>query len=153
MQLKLLHPGSASRGPLDEAARDYLGRVGKRARAVEVFVKASRREDVDAALSEEAGRLLESVGPRDVVVALDRDGEPWSSEALAERLGGWLMAGPPAVCFLVGSARGLDPALRASCRIRWSLGPLTLPHDLARVVLWEQLYRAFTIREGAPYHK
>lgn len=153
MQLKLIHPGSAARGPLDEAARDYLGRVGKRVRASEVFVKPSRREDGPAALGDEATRIAETLGPRDIVVALDREGEPWTSEGLAGHLGGWLVAAPPAVCFLLGSARGLDLALRASCRHRWSFGPLTLPHDLARVVLWEQLYRAFAIREGAPYHK
>ncbi len=153
MQLKLIHPGSASRGPLDEAARDYLGRVGKRTRVHEVFVKASRRDDGPAALAEEAARISEAIGPRELVVALDREGEPWTSERLAVHLGGWLLAAPPAICFLLGSARGLDPGLRSSCRHRWSFGPLTLPHDLARVVLWEQLYRAFAIREGAPYHK
>lgn len=153
MLIRLIHPGSAARGPLDEAARDYLGRVRKRAKTEEVFVKASKRPDTAAALAEEADRIRAVIGPRDLVVALDRTGRPLSSEDLARSLGDWLLDAPPAVNVLLGSAAGLDPGLVAAAAVRWSFGALTLPHDLARVVLWEQLYRAFTIREGGPYHK
>jgi 23S rRNA (pseudouridine1915-N3)-methyltransferase len=151
--LRLVHPGSAARGPLDDAARDYLGRVRKRVKAEEVFVKASRRPDPAAALAEEAERLRAVIGPRDLVVALDRTGRILSSEDVAAALGAWLLDAPPAVNVLLGSASGLDAGVVAAATVRWSFGALTLPHDLARVVLWEQLYRAFTIREGGPYHK
>jgi 23S rRNA (pseudouridine1915-N3)-methyltransferase len=153
LQFKLIHPGSASRGPLDEAARDYLGRVRKRLRADEVFVRPSQREDVRSALAEEATRIEAVIGPRDLVVALDRGGAAWSSVALAEQLGAWREASPSAVCFVLGSAHGLDATFLTGVARRWSFGPLTLPHDLARVVLWEQVYRACAIREGSPYHK
>jgi len=127
--------------------------VRKRCRAEEVYVKASRRDDTALALAEEADRVRAVCGTRDIIVALDRTGRPLASEALADHLGTWLLESPPALVFVLGSASGLDPAWLPTAHVRWSFGPLTLPHDLARVVLWEQLYRAFTIREGGPYHK
>jgi 23S rRNA (pseudouridine1915-N3)-methyltransferase len=153
VQLKLIHPGSAGRGPLDEAARDYIERVRKRVKADELYLKPSRLPRPSDALAEEAERIRAAVGARDVVVALDRTGDAWSSEDVADHLGRWFEAAPPAVVFVLGSAHGLADGFVRSCRWRWSFGRLTLPHDLARVVLWEQLYRSFTIREGAPYHK
>lgn len=153
MILRLVHPGSAARGPLDEAARDYQARLGRNYRVEETFVRASRREDRAAALAEEAERVLGAVRERDRLVALDREGRALSSEALAERLAAWMQAGHPAVVFALGSASGLGPQVTTRAHERLSFGPLTLPHDLARVVLWEQLYRASTILRGEPYHK
>lgn len=153
MILRLVHPGSAARGPLDEAARDYQARLGRSYRVEETWVRASRREERMAALAEEAERLLGAVRDRDRLVALDRQGRALASEALAERLAAWMQAGHPAVVFALGSASGLAPQVTERAHERWSFGPLTLPHDLARVVLWEQLYRAATIIQGVPYHK
>lgn len=153
MILRLVHPGSAARGPLDEAARDYQSRLGRVFRIEETFVRASRREDRAPALAEEAERVLGAVRDRDRLVALDREGKALPSEALAERLAAWMQAGHPAVVFALGSASGLGPQVLAKAHERLSFGPMTLPHDLARVVLWEQLYRASTILRGEPYHK
>ena len=87
------------------------------------------------------------------MVALTREGASWSSQDLAlsscER---WLLAARP-VALILGGSHGLDPTLLARAANRWSLGPLTLPHELARVVVLEQLYRGFTILRGEPYHK
>jgi 23S rRNA (pseudouridine1915-N3)-methyltransferase len=71
---------------------------------------------------------------------------------LARRLEAWMRDARP-VALAIGGSRGLDPALVAAASDRWSLGPLTLPHELARVVVAEQLYRATTILRGEPYHK
>ena len=90
--------------------------------------------------------------PGSLRVALDRTGESWTSEGLARQLDDWRQGGRP-VSFLIGGSNGLDPVLLASCERRWSLGSLTLPHELARVVVLEQLYRGFTILQGTPYHK
>ncbi len=100
----------------------------------------------------EGERLRERLPAGAETVALDLHGAPWSSEDLARLLGRWRDASRP-MAFLVGGSGGLDPALTAACRHRWSLGAITLPHELARVVLLEQLYRAFTILRGEPYHK
>ena len=115
-----------------------------------------KREDpasVRAALEAEGKRVLDVVGPRDHVVALAVDGERWSSERLSVALQRWMNGGHRAVVFALGSAHGLAPAVLSRASQRWSFGPLTLPHDLARVVLWEQVYRAGTILRGEPYHK
>lgn len=159
MILRLVHPGRPLAGPLDEAARDYQRRLSRRVRVDELFIKPQklgRRVDpaaVREALAEEGRRLLEAVGPRDLLVVLDKGGAGWSSEQTARELQGWMSSGSRAVCFALGSAWGLDEAVKRAARQTWSFGPLTMPHDLARVVLWEQLYRAATIIRGEPYHK
>lgn len=154
MILRLIHPGSPPRGPLQDAALDYRGRIERQLRVEELWVKPSRRPELAPALAEEAERLSSQLRERDHLVLLDRTGPAHSSEALALRLQAWMSAGHAAVVFALGSAHGLAPSLlgRPGSE-RWSFGPLTLPHDLARVVLWEQLYRALTILRGEPYHK
>lgn len=158
MILRLVHPGTAPSGPLDEAARDYRLRLSRHLRVDEVFVRAERVRDpsaatVEQALAAEAERVLAKFGPRDRLVALTPEGEAWSSERLARRLQGWMSSGARAIVFALGSAHGLGEPVRRRADHAWSLGPLTLPHDLARVVVWEQLYRAGTILRGEPYHK
>ncbi|MEO6068510.1 MAG: 23S rRNA (pseudouridine(1915)-N(3))-methyltransferase RlmH, partial [Gemmatimonadales bacterium] len=100
----------------------------------------------------EAKRLRAMIPPGALVVAAARDGDPWTSRDLASRLGRWQIAARP-LAVVVGGSNGLDPAFLKIADHRWSLGPLTLPHELARVVIAEQLYRAFTILKGEPYHK
>ena len=102
--------------------------------------------------AEEAERLRRRIPARARVVALAREGEGWSSAELARRFGRWQEEGRP-LAFVIGGSTGLDPAFLAGADARWSLGPLTLPHELARVVVAEQLYRAGTILRGEPYHK
>jgi 23S rRNA (pseudouridine1915-N3)-methyltransferase len=136
-----------------EACDDYLRRLSRYAKVNEVEVReASRAPTVDAQREEEAGRLLARVPAGAAVVALAREGSPWTSEELAKRMEGWRMAARP-LAFVIGGSRGLARGLLASAGARWSLGPLTLPHELARVIVTEQLYRAFTIIRGEPYHK
>ena len=86
------------------------------------------------------------------VVALTERGESWTSSQLAELVGRWEMEGRD-VTFVIGDADGLPDDVLSRAERRWSLGPLTLPHELARVVLYEQLYRAYTIRRGEKYHR
>jgi len=114
--------------------------------------EASRAPTVEAQREEEARRLLEKVPAGATVVALAREGSAWTSEELAARVEGWRIAARP-LAFAIGGSHGLAAGLRASAGARWSLGPLTLPHELARVIVAEQLYRAFTILRGEPYHK
>jgi 23S rRNA (pseudouridine1915-N3)-methyltransferase len=100
------------------------------------------------------GEALAAAAPADGYwIALDRAGRALDSEQLAARVAEWRRSwSRPVVCF-VGSDLGLDPALVDRCRERWSLGPLTLPHALARLVLLEQLFRALAIGAGWPYHR
>lgn len=86
------------------------------------------------------------------VIALDPNGKAWTTERLAANLADWQHDGDP-VIFLVGGADGLHADLVARAHQRWSLGPLTLPHMLVRVILAEQLYRAWSITANHPYHR
>ncbi|EED31520.1 conserved hypothetical protein TIGR00246 [gamma proteobacterium NOR5-3] len=100
----------------------------------------------------EAESLLKGVGPGDHCVALDGRGKPWTTEELAAQLEGWMMQGQDLSVF-IGGPDGLSDDCLAAAQQRWSLGPLTLPHPLVRVILAEQLYRAWTITIGHPYHR
>jgi len=96
---------------------------------------------------------MAAVGGRDRLVVLDPSGDPWTSPEASRHLQKWMSGGYQAICFALGSAYGLDPTVKQRAHETWSLGKLTLPHDLARVVLWEQIYRAQSIIKGEPYHK
>ncbi|HTI05904.1 MAG TPA: 23S rRNA (pseudouridine(1915)-N(3))-methyltransferase RlmH [Gemmatimonadales bacterium] len=85
-------------------------------------------------------------------IALDGGGEAWTSEQLAELTARWEMEGRD-VTFVIGDHDGVPADVRGRAERSWSLGPLTLPHELARVVVYEQLYRAYTIRRGEKYHR
>jgi 23S rRNA (pseudouridine1915-N3)-methyltransferase len=136
-----------------EAYDDYIRRIGKYLKVRDAEVReASRAPTEDAQRAEEAERLRRHLRPGTTVVALARAGDAWSSEQLARRLEGWRMEARP-LAFVIGGSRGLAPDLVTSAAHHWSLGPLTLPHELARVVVAEQLYRGMTILRGEPYHK
>ncbi len=111
-----------------------------------------KNPDIPRLMQRESDAILASVNPRDRVIALEVGGRPWSTEALASKLEGWQLEGQD-VCFLVGGPDGLAPACRQRADQQWSLSPLTLPHPLVRVVLAEQLYRAWSITRNHPYHR
>ncbi|MFL5401394.1 MAG: 23S rRNA (pseudouridine(1915)-N(3))-methyltransferase RlmH [Gemmatimonadales bacterium] len=136
-----------------EAADDYVRRLKHHVKLHEVEIReASRAPSILAQLAEEGKRLGPKITPGSNLVALTRLGTGWTSRDLAGQLERWLQLSRP-VTLLLGGSNGLDRSLIARADARWSLGPLTLPHELARVVVLEQLYRAFTILRGEPYHK
>jgi 23S rRNA (pseudouridine1915-N3)-methyltransferase len=135
------------------AADDYTRRLKRYVSLREHEVReASRAPNVATQLAEEAKRIGGKIPAGTVVVGLTRDGAGWSSRDLATQLERWLTISRP-LALVIGGSSGLDASLLARADSRWSLGPLTLPHELARVVVLEQLYRAFTILRGEPYHK
>jgi 23S rRNA (pseudouridine1915-N3)-methyltransferase len=136
-----------------EAVEEYLGRVAR-------YCPVERREvkragDDPAAVADEGERILRhaAVGPSDRLVALDSKGEALDSAGWAALLGGYADEGAGRVVFAVGGAGGLAGGVRRAATRVVSLGPQTLAHELAQVVLAEQLYRAWTILRGEPYHK
>ncbi|MFL5518992.1 MAG: 23S rRNA (pseudouridine(1915)-N(3))-methyltransferase RlmH [Gemmatimonadales bacterium] len=152
MEIALLAVGKL-RPSLREACDDYLRRLGRYARVGELEVReAARAPTLASQRQQEATRLQERVPSGATVVALAREGRPLTSQALAGQLERWQLAARP-LALLLGGSNGLAPELLAGADMRWSLGPLTLPHELARLVVLEQLYRAFTILRGEPYHK
>ena len=136
-----------------EATDEYLRRLRRYGPVEEHEVReAGKAPSPGEALRQEAERLRQRIEPGAFLVALDREGKALSSEALAARLDRWRQSARP-VTLLVGGSHGLEAGLLERCQERWSLGPATLPHELARVVACEQLYRAWTILQGEPYHK
>ena len=136
-----------------EACDDYARRLQRYVSVSEHEIKeASRSPTAAVQLAEEAKRLTARIGPGSAVVAVTRVGSAWSTRELAAELERWLV-GPRSVTLVIGGSRGLDPRLLEGAARRWSLSPVTRPHELSRVVVFEQLYRAWTILKGEPYHK
>ena len=117
-------------------------------------IRGSRRgSDMPEQVKGREAEALLAALPREAwAIALDGRGEPWSSERLAERLAAWRMGGRD-VYLVVGGANGLHDNVLQRTQARWSLGPLTLPHMLVRVIIAEQLYRAASMLAGHPYHR
>lgn len=137
-----------------EAAEEYLKRLGPYAtvRVVEVGDRDLSRDET-AAVAAEGADTLRALPSGAHVVALDRGGRQLSSEAFSEWLAAHGLAGRSSIAFVLGGAAGLAPDVLERADEQISLGALTLPHQLARVVLLEQIYRAFRIARGEPYHR
>ncbi len=141
------------RPALRDVADDYLRRLSRHLPLEEREAReASRAPDPAARIAEEDRRLLHLIPGRADVTLLDRTGKAWGSEELATRLERWRIDARDRV-FVIGGAEGVGDAVRTRATERWSLGPLTLPHELVRVILLEQLYRADAILRGTPYHR
>lgn len=114
--------------------------------------KRGKRYDLERVKQKEAECLLAAIPPRSYVIALEVQGRRWSTEQLAQELQGWQREGRDVV-LLVGGPEGLNEACRQRADVLWSLSPLTFPHPLVRVILAEQIYRAWSIVKGHPYHR
>jgi 23S rRNA (pseudouridine1915-N3)-methyltransferase len=135
------------------AADEYTQRLRRYVRVHEHEVReASKAPNPAAQCAEEASRLGSRVSAGSTVIALTREGTAWSSREFAKQLEHWLLTSRP-ISLVIGGSHGLHPSFLEGSAARWSLGPLTFPHELARVIVLEQLYRAFTILRGQPYHK
>lgn len=155
MKIRLVAVGERMPAWVDAAWADYSRRLGGGVALELVPVPGVRRStstDVARAVREEGRRLLAAIPERSRVIALDAAGRQWSTIALAEALDGWLHDGRD-VALLVGGPDGLDPACLEAAERRWSLSALTLPHALVRVVVAEQIYRAWSVLAGHPYHR
>ncbi len=135
----------------DDYARRLVGDVTLRLVEVDV-ARRVKGADVARAVADEGKRMLAAVPPTARVVALAVEGQAWSTDDVVARLATWTTDGRD-VALLVGGPDGLAPACLARAEDRWSLGPLTLPHMLVRVIVAEALYRAWTVRARHPYHR
>lgn len=129
----------------------YLGMLRVHAR-VDVIELPEGRGDTAKQLRDEADRLRPKLKAAGRAVLLDPAGKTYTSEAFAAWLGERLDRGER-LAFALGSSHGFDPGLKAEIPDKLSLSPMTFPHELSRVMFLEQLYRAFTILKGGPYHK
>ena len=138
----------------DEAVRDYLGRFPKDFTVTVKEVKAEPRAGQPAAklMQLEAERIRKAIPAGDIVVAMDEHGRDFTTMDFAKKIDGWKNEGC-GVTFLIGGADGLDPELKKGCRMMLRLSSMTLPHAFARVMLVEQIYRAWSILNNHPYHR
>jgi 23S rRNA (pseudouridine1915-N3)-methyltransferase len=150
-----LFPGKTRTPFLALGIADFLQRPRPLAEAREVVVKGAGGPDSAAAehRAREGAALLARLKPGDYLLALDQRGESLSSADLAARIGRLRESGVKTVNLVVGGPWGLDQALLTRSDWVLSLGPLTLPHELARLVALEQIYRAYAVLNHLPYHK
>jgi 23S rRNA (pseudouridine1915-N3)-methyltransferase len=139
-RIRILAVGKVRRGWLSEGIDLYL----KRLPGLEVV------ELRDGGMAREAEAIRAARRSQERLVALTEEGRSFSSRAFAQTLEG---SGSERLAFLIGGADGLDPAIKAEASWQLSLSPMTFPHELARLLLLEQLYRALSIQQGGPYHR
>lgn len=155
MHLKVISAGQKLPDWVNAGFKEYRRRFPREMRLELTEVPLggrARQADTARAVREEGERMLRALRGSEWVVALEIGGRQWSTEQLAERLEHWRMEGQD-VAFLIGGPEGLSDACRERANQAWSLSPLTLPHPLVRVMLAEQLYRAWSINCNHPYHR
>jgi len=155
VRIHLIAVGTRMPAWVVDAYQEYAKRLPRECtlQLVEIPLSKRRKSLGAAQAAEEEGQYLLASLPKDcTVIALDVRGNSWSTEELAVRLQDWLGSGRD-VALLVGGPDGLSAACLARADLKWSLSALTYPHSLVRVVLAEQLYRAWTINTGHPYHR
>jgi len=154
MKIKIAWIGKTKEPAIQALTDEYLKRISRYAQVEGVAVRD------EAALLEACGRSEKSAGanaarsgaPKSTLVLMDARGKEYSSQEFAKFLGDYQDRNPLPLVLAIGGADGFSDAARAAAQHVISLGKMTLPHELARVVLLEQVYRAFTILKGHPYH-
>jgi 23S rRNA (pseudouridine1915-N3)-methyltransferase len=159
MRIVVAAVGRLKQGPERELAERYRKRASDAGRsaglsAVDIVeIKESRAGDAARRMIEESIAIANVIPQHAVTVILDARGESLSSATFAGRLQGWRSEDKPAVVFIIGAADGLAPTLRDQASLAIAFGAATWPHQLVRIMLLEQLYRATTILAGHPYHR
>jgi 23S rRNA (pseudouridine1915-N3)-methyltransferase len=159
MRLVVIAIGRLKQGPERELARRYGERfddIGRKLgfRELEIHeIPESRARDAETRINEEAAAIAALIPEKSMLVALDERGSNIDSAALAGRLSKWRDEAAPNTIFLIGGADGLSPDLRRKAKLNLAFGSATWPHQMVRVMLLEQIYRAATILAGHPYHR
>jgi 23S rRNA (pseudouridine1915-N3)-methyltransferase len=154
MRLRLIWIGKTRNEHLRALVEDYLNRLSRFARCEVTELRESGATEERACVEEEGKRIVGALASDALTVLLDVRGRTvWSSEELAAQFEQWQVSSIKEVAFVVGGHLGLSEEVRRRAQLSWSLSRLTLTHEMARVVLVEQLYRAHTILRGLPYQK
>jgi len=155
MRIHLIAVGTRMPSWVSEGYQEYAKRLPRECRLQLLEVPLSKRHKsmTAAQAKQQEGKAMLAALPKDcTVIALDVAGKSWGTEDLARNLDDWLGSGRD-VALLVGGPDGLSPSCLDRADRRWSLSALTYPHSLVRIVLAEQLYRAWTLNTGHPYHR
>lgn len=159
MKVKLITVGKLKEKYLKEGVAEYVKRLGRFAKIEQIELvdektpdNASQTEN-QKILSKEAERILAKISDREYVIALAIEGEQFPSEKFSRLLSEVTLKGFSDITFVIGGSLGLSSEVKKRANLLMSFGLLTLPHQLMRLVLVEQIYRAFMIQQGSPYHK
>ena len=159
MRLIIIAIGKLKQGPERELAQRYHDRfeetgrkLGFRGLSVHE-ISESRAREASARIAEEAASIIALIPDKAAIIALDERGENVGSTKLAQTLGRWRDDSVPDTVFVIGGADGLSPELKRKANMRLAFGAATWPHQMVRVMLLEQVYRAATILAGHPYHR
>jgi 23S rRNA (pseudouridine1915-N3)-methyltransferase len=159
MRLIVIAVGRLKPGPERELAETYRQRAQASGRAlgvreIEIIeIRESRARDAERRRAEESIAVANVIPERATIVILDERGQNLDSVGLATQLRDWRGEDRPAVCFVIGGADGLASSLRGQAKLTLAFGAATWPHQLTRIMLLEQLYRAASIVAGHPYHR
>ncbi|MEG6507980.1 23S rRNA (pseudouridine(1915)-N(3))-methyltransferase RlmH [Methyloligella sp. 2.7D] len=159
MRLLVAAVGKLKQGPERQLCAAYLERAEAAGRGLgfgpvaQIELSESRQQTAESRKAAEAASLLEKIPTGETLICLDPKGKTLSSEAFAQQLADWRDGGATGAAFVIGGADGLGLPILEKADLTLSLGKMTLPHGLARIVLAEQLYRAITILAGHPYHR
>ncbi|MHB1405062.1 MAG: 23S rRNA (pseudouridine(1915)-N(3))-methyltransferase RlmH [Desulfitobacteriaceae bacterium] len=158
LQIKVVAVGKVREKFLQDGIKEYQKRLGPLARLEIVEVadepcpeRLSAGEE-EKLKTQEGERILRAISPQDYVILLDIEGKQLASPGVARLLEDLAMDGRSALAFVIGGSLGVSAAVKERSDIRWSFSKLTFPHQLMRLVLLEQVYRAFKISRGEPYH-
>ena len=159
MKIKIVTVGKLKEKYLRDGIAEYSKRISRFA-TIEMLELADEKTPDRASDSEnekilnlEGNRILSKIGDREFVVVLAIEGKTLSSEEFSKQLEQASINGYSTLTFVIGGSLGLSPQVKNRANLSLSFGRLTLPHQLMRLVLVEQIYRAFTIQQGSPYHK
>jgi 23S rRNA (pseudouridine1915-N3)-methyltransferase len=153
MHLRLIWVGKTRNEHLRALSCDYLERLGRFVRSEVTELRESSARTDREGIEDEGKRIIGALRSDAFVVLLDIVGREWSSIELAGEIEKWQSGGRKEIAFVIGGHNGVSKQVLERADLRWSLSRLTLTHEMARVVLAEQLYRAYTIIYGLPYQK
>ena len=153
MRVRIIWTGKTRDARIKALIDEYLERISHFARCEIVELRESSANEGVAGIDKDSQRISDRLPSGATAVLLDPRGTEWNSEELAAEVRRWENAGTKEVAFIVGGPRGVSPNLSQQVEKRWSLSRLTLTHEMARLILLEQLYRAYTILRGLPYQK
>ncbi len=155
MKIHLIAIGTKMPAWITQGYQDYAQRMPRACQLLLKEIPAEKRtknSDVQKIKVKEAEKLLDAIPSNCLIIALDVKGRSWSTEKLADNLQNWMMSGRD-IALLVGGPEGLTDNVRQRADQLWSLSSLTFPHPLVRLILAEQLYRAWSITANHPYHR
>lgn len=153
MRLRIIWTGKTRDAHLRALVDEYLGRLSHFTRCEISELRESPASEKRAGIDKDSKRISDGLRAGAVNVLLDPEGVEWTSPELAQQIQSWQDSGTREVTFIIGGPNGVSDELTKRANKRWSLSQLTLTHEMSRVLLLEQLYRAYTIIHGLPYQK